>query len=132
MNGRRFVGANPASVFASAGAGTQVDLNIIPTQIVDRIETVSIGGAPIYGADAIAGTVNFILKTKYQGFDLDVQSGISDQGDLGNWRIRGIAGADFRANVWATYDRNAFEWFNEGALCRPSGVQGDRAVGNAR
>jgi len=36
-----------------------------------------VGGAPIYGADAIAGTVNIILKKNYQGLDLDAQTGVS-------------------------------------------------------
>ena len=35
---------------------------MIPTKLIDHIETVSVGGAPIYGADAVAGTVNIILK----------------------------------------------------------------------
>ncbi len=102
VNGRRFVGANPASVFSSAGAGTQVDLNVIPTQLIERIETISIGGAPIYGADAIAGTVNFILKKDFSGLDLDAQNGISQQGDYHNYRFRGLGGfnfADGRGNV---------------------------------
>ena len=42
--------------------GQQVDLNVIPTELIDRVETISVGGAPIYGADAISGTVNIILK----------------------------------------------------------------------
>ncbi|WP_277873308.1 TonB-dependent receptor domain-containing protein [Sphingomonas paeninsulae] len=95
VNGRRFVGANPASVFSFAGSGTQVDLNVIPTKLIERVETIGIGGAPIYGADAIAGTVNIILKKKFNGLDLDAQSGISNQADLFNWRVRGLAGTDF-------------------------------------
>lgn len=95
VNGRRFVGANPASVFSSAESGTQVDVNVIPTNLVDRIEVVGIGGAPIYGADAIAGTVNFVLKKNYKGFEVDAQSGISERGDLPNYRINGLAGVNF-------------------------------------
>ena len=109
VNGRRFVGANPASVFSSAGAGTQVDLNTIPTKLIDRIETISIGGAPIYGADAIAGTVNIILKKHYTGLDLDAQSGISQQGDLFNYRVRALGGFDFnggRGNITASAEYN--------------------------
>ena len=40
---------------------------MIPVQLIDHIETVTVGGAPQYGADAIAGTVNVILKHDYQG-----------------------------------------------------------------
>ncbi len=95
VNGRRFVGANPATVFSQAGAGTQVDLNVIPTALIDRVETIGIGGAPIYGSDAIAGTVNIVLKRKFDGLDLDAQSGISERGDLFNWRLRGLGGFNF-------------------------------------
>ena len=62
------------------------------------------GGAPIYGADAIAGTVHVILKHDFQGFDLDAQGGLSNLGDAGNYRLRALAGqnfADGRANVTA-------------------------------
>src|SRR6185437_3729302 len=63
VNGRRFVSESTASISNSnantnnGGNGTQVDLNVIPTKLVDHIEVVSVGGAPIYGADAIAGLV---------------------------------------------------------------------------
>lgn len=109
VNGRRFVGANPASVFSSAGAGTQVDLNTIPTKLIERVETISIGGAPIYGADAIAGTVNIILRKDFQGVDLDGQSGISQLGDLGNYRVRALLGQNFaggRGNITVNAEYN--------------------------
>ncbi|WP_267381568.1 MULTISPECIES: TonB-dependent receptor [unclassified Sphingomonas] len=109
VNGRRFVGANPATPFSSAGAGTQVDLNTIPTKLIDRVETISIGGAPIYGSDAIAGTVNIILRKDYQGVDIDAQSGISQLGDLGNQRIRALVGrnfADGRGNITVDAEYN--------------------------
>ncbi|WP_421847283.1 TonB-dependent receptor domain-containing protein [Novosphingobium sp.] len=102
VNGRRFVGANPASIFSQAGGGSQVDLNTIPTKLIERVDVVSIGGAPIYGADAIAGTVNIVLKRNYEGIDLDAQAGISQQGDLANQRVRGLFGknfADGRGNI---------------------------------
>ena len=108
VDGRRFVSSNTASLNTAAsnspvgGPGQQVDLNVIPTKLIDRVETISVGGAPIYGADAIAGTVNIILKKDFQGLDLDAQGGISDRGDAGNERARVLAGqnfADGRANV---------------------------------
>jgi outer membrane receptor for ferrienterochelin and colicin len=77
VNGRRFVSSNTASIFGPTAAGTQVDLNAINTKLIDRVETIAIGGAPIYGSDAIAGTINVILKRNYQGIDIDAQNGIS-------------------------------------------------------
>lgn len=103
VNGRRFVGSNTASIFGPTGqGGNQVDLNVIPTKLIDRVETIVIGGAPIYGSDAIAGTVNVILRRDFQGLQLDAQYGISDQGDAANYRFRGLAGmnfADGRGNI---------------------------------
>ena len=103
VNGRRFVGSNTASIFGPTGqGGNQVDLNVIPTKLVDRVETIVIGGAPIYGSDAIAGTVNVILKRDFEGFELDGQYGISDRGDAPNYRVRALAGKNFldgRLNV---------------------------------
>jgi iron complex outermembrane recepter protein len=97
VNGRRFVSSNSASLGGPANPGDQVDLNVIPTKLIDRIETVSVGGAPIYGSDAIAGTVNIILKKDYQGFDVDAQTGVSNQGDAWNYRVRALGGTNFAA-----------------------------------
>jgi iron complex outermembrane recepter protein len=102
VNGNRFVGNNTSSLFGPTGSGGQVDLNLIPTALIDRVEVIAIGGAPIYGSDAIAGTVNIILKRNFEGIQLDGQYGISEYGDVGNYRIRGLIGQNFgdgRGNV---------------------------------
>jgi len=52
--------------------GLSVDLNAIPDNLIERIETIAIGGAPIYGSDAIAGTINIILKDDFEGFRSDL------------------------------------------------------------
>ena len=109
INGRRFISSNTASIFGPSSAGEQVDLGLINTKLIDRIETIAIGGAPIYGSDAIAGTINVILKHDYQGIDIDGENGISDYGDANNWRVRALAGQNFmdgRANVTASAEYN--------------------------
>src|SRR5215210_9235232 len=121
VNGRRFVSSNTASIFGPTAAGEQVDLGLINTKLIDRIETIAIGGAPIYGSDAIAGTINVILKKDYEGAEVDFQSGVSSRGDAQNYRIRGIAGRNFmdgRANVTVSAE------YNEGKGL----VYGDRAL----
>jgi outer membrane receptor protein involved in Fe transport len=121
VNGRRFVSGNTAAIFGPTSAGSQVDLNNINTKLVDRIETIAIGGAPIYGSDAIAGTVNVILKRDFQGVDIDAQYGVSSRGDAPNWRIRALAGTNFadgRGNVTVSGEYNE----GKGLLFRDRGI----------
>ncbi len=103
VNGRRFVSSNTVSGNGeSASPGSQVDLNLIPVGLIERIETVAIGGAPVYGSDAIAGTVNVILKENYEGLELTGQASISDRGDAANQMVRGLFGRNFdegRGNI---------------------------------
>lgn len=109
VNGRRFVSSNTASIFGPTDAGSQVDFNTIPTLLVDRVETIAVGGAPIYGSDAIAGTVNIILKKSYDGIAIDAQTGLSQAGDGGEFRLSGIAGrkfADGRGSIVVSAEYN--------------------------
>ena len=69
VNSRRFVGSQ-APVSSSAGSGLAVDLNNIPTALIDRIEIVPVGGAAVYGADAIAGVINYVLKEDFEGAEI--------------------------------------------------------------
>ncbi len=101
VNGRRFVSGNTPQIFNIAG-GLQVDFNVIPVALVERIETIGVGGAPIYGSDAIAGTINVILKDRYEGVQLNLRTGTTgdDDGDFDEFSL--VAGANFagdRGNV---------------------------------
>ncbi len=95
VDGRRFVGGNSPAAGGVVSPGGQVDLNVIPTKLIERVETISVGGAPIYGADAIAGTVNIILKHNFEGFDLDLQVGQSSRQDAATRRVRALWGTNF-------------------------------------
>jgi len=61
VDGNRFVSSN-------GYGGGQVDVNNIPTMLIDRVEVINIGGAAVYGSDAVAGVVNYILKDDFEGF----------------------------------------------------------------
>jgi iron complex outermembrane recepter protein len=74
VNGRRMA-YDP--VDASGGAEF-VDLNAIPLAAIDRIEVLSDGSSAIYGADAIGGVINVILKKDYNGWEADAHYGYSD------------------------------------------------------
>lgn len=77
---------------ADDGQRSFVDLNTIPQAIVERIEVLRDGASATYGADAVAGVVNVILKKEIQGVVGRVEGGISDRGDRGNQRMQLTAG----------------------------------------
>ncbi|MCC4832053.1 TonB-dependent receptor [Shewanella sp. 10N.7] len=74
VNGRRMIASG-------TGAASSVDLNTIPVSMIQRVEVLKDGASAVYGTDAIAGVVNVILKRDFDGFELNVQTGVSGQGD---------------------------------------------------
>ncbi|MEM8816093.1 MAG: TonB-dependent receptor [Pseudomonadota bacterium] len=64
-NGHRMGFGNPFEL--------AVDVNQIPTQLIDRVELLTGGASSVYGADAVAGVVNFITKRDFEGFQIDWQ-----------------------------------------------------------
>jgi len=67
-------------VVASSTAGV-VDTLTLPARLVNRVEVVTGGASAAWGADAVAGVVNFVLDHKYEGFGYDLQAGVSQRGD---------------------------------------------------
>jgi outer membrane receptor protein involved in Fe transport len=95
INGRRVVSSNVPSIFSGGAPGLQVDLNIVPTALVKQTDIASTAGAPVYGSDAIAGTVNIILDDQYEGLSLNATSGIYEEGDGFSYRFEGVYGTSF-------------------------------------
>lgn len=104
----RGVGANRTLVLIDGRRGVPgnangtVDVSTIPNAALERVEIISGGASATYGADAIAGVTNFILKRNFQGVQVDAQAGISDDGNGFEYQISGIVGADVgggRGNV---------------------------------
>ena len=56
-------------------ATSTANLNIIPTQLIERVDIVTGGASAVYGSDAIAGVANFVLKDNFQGLEIDMQGG---------------------------------------------------------
>ena len=78
------------------------DINSIPAAMIDRVEIITGGASAVYGADAIGGVTNFILKKNYQGAQIDIQDGISQAGDGNELRVSTLMGskiADGRGNI---------------------------------
>lgn len=96
INGRRQVTADIIN------NGNAVDINTIPTDLIERVDVVTGGVSSVYGSDAIAGVVNFVLKEDFDGLQLRGQNGISTYGDAGNQYVSILAGKNFaegRGNI---------------------------------
>jgi outer membrane receptor protein involved in Fe transport len=96
VNGRRHVGSDILNF------GVSTDVNTIPTDLIDRVDIVTGGDSAVYGSDAIAGVVNFVLKDHFQGVQLHAQGGVSSYGDAGSYYASILAGQNFaqgRGNI---------------------------------
>ena len=68
INGRRLMPGDPGSSAA--------DLNFVPASMVKRVDVLTGGASATYGADAVAGVVNFVMDTGYEGFKIDANYGV--------------------------------------------------------
>ena len=94
VNGRRHVAGDILNSAAS------VDTNTIPTDLIDRVDIITGGDSAVYGSDALAGVVNFVLKDHFSGVQLRGQAGISEHADAGNQFISVLAGQNFCERSW--------------------------------
>lgn len=109
LNGRRL---SPAGTESEVGSA---DLNVLPTEIVQRVEVLKDGASSVYGSDAIAGVVNIITDDKYNGLFVDGYGNLPiQQGGGDSWRASAVYGK--------TFDRGHFlisgEFNNTNALAR--------------
>lgn len=123
MNGRRLV---PATL------GASVDTNTIPIALLERIDLVTGGASAVYGADAVSGVANFILKKNFQGVEFSSNYGSSEQNDAKRYRSDFTIGsnlADNRGNVVLNLTRTRTTPLTQGE--REYGlVQRDPTTGN--
>ena len=87
VDGRRRVSGSARS--------SAVDVNMIPSGMIERIEVVTGGAAAIYGADAVTGAVNVITRSDLEGFQANVRYGISDRGDAQTRTVSASYGTAF-------------------------------------
>lgn len=86
INGRRSTGIPGSSA---------VDLNNIPTDLIDHVEIATGGASAVYGSDAVAGVVNIILKNKFKGLELHAQQSVTGEGDGASPLLSVLAGTEF-------------------------------------
>ena len=94
INGKR---VSPYAAITNGG-GEFVDINAIPLVMTDRVEILTDGGSALYGADAVAGVVNVIMRTEFEGLEIygDIQ-GVEAAGNAYDTTLSGIWG-------WASDD----------------------------
>lgn len=78
LNGRRLA---INAIHDGSGAGSAVDVNMIPIGAIERIEILKDGASAIYGADAVAGVFNIITRKNYTGGEVNLQYGQSSRND---------------------------------------------------
>ena len=114
----RGIGANRTLVLVDgrraqpANAALIVDINTIPSAAIERVETITGGASAVYGADAMAGVVNFILKDDFEGVEMDFQTGVTAEGDGEETRftsLLGVNSGDGDGNVML-----GVEWYHRG------------------
>ena len=103
LNGRRVVAGVPSN--------SAVDINVIPTDLLKSTEIITGGASAVYGSEAIAGVVNFVLRDDFEGLRLRAQAGVTDKGDNGRYLVSGTFGTNFadgRGNIAISgqYDRD--------------------------
>ncbi|WP_253201554.1 TonB-dependent receptor plug domain-containing protein [Sphingomonas quercus] len=107
VNGRRFVAAN------SSG---DVDMSSIPDALISRVDVISGGASAVYGSDAIAGAVNFILKDNFQGIEATANYGINERGDGAQRKFDvtiGMNAPDDRGNVAMSFSYTKVDGFTQ-------------------
>jgi outer membrane receptor protein involved in Fe transport len=94
-----------------SNAALVVDVNTIPSAAIERVETITGGASAVYGPDALAGVVNFVLKDDFEGVEMDFQTSTTAEGDGGETRFTALFGLnseDGRGNIMLgleDYDR---------------------------
>lgn len=87
INGRR------VASFADALANQAADLTFVPTAMVERVEILRDGASAVYGADAVAGVINVILKENFEGIEGGISTGMSGEGDAQRYTAELAIGA---------------------------------------
>ena len=124
VDGRRHVGGRADD--------TAVDINTIPATLVERVEVLTGGASAIYGADAVSGVVNFIMKHDFEGFTARTQFTSNDHGNGSQFLLSATGGTNFangdgNATMSVEYRNNSFLRCGETPFCRNNGIADDRA-----
>ncbi|MFO7285353.1 MAG: TonB-dependent receptor [Gammaproteobacteria bacterium] len=87
VNGRRHVSGIEGTL--------AVDISTIPSALIESVEVLTGGASAVYGADAVTGVVNIVLKDDFEGFELDLRPGVSGEGDAETSSLSLLFGRNF-------------------------------------
>jgi iron complex outermembrane receptor protein len=112
FDGRRVPPTSPAG---------EVNVDLVPSMLLSRVDVVTGGASAVYGSDAVAGVVNFVTDRNFNGFKVDAHYGTSQLNDGQEWKF-GIAGGtplfDGRGHIEGSYEfydnEGIFNKFNRG------------------
>ena len=109
VNGRRHV--------AGLAGSAAVDVNTIPASLVESVEVLTGGASSVYGADAVTGVVNFILKDDFEGLDVTARYNMSDRGDADRRYLSATWGTNYddgRGNLTLSLSMEDTEGLRQG------------------
>ncbi|WP_447764000.1 TonB-dependent receptor [Sphingopyxis panaciterrae] len=103
---------------SGAASSSAVDINMIPSGMIDRIEIVTGGAAAIYGADAVTGAANIITKKNFDGLEISATTGFTQDGGGSKSQVSLVAGTQFADDrgsimIGATWMKNAPIYFHQ-------------------
>jgi outer membrane receptor protein involved in Fe transport len=127
LNGRRV---------PSTSAFGGVDINLFPEAMISGIETVTGGASAAYGTDAVAGVVNFLLDTDFNGLEVGLQGGITERGDGENYEAKLAFGTNIgerghvlvagsRAKQNGIHDLTSRDWYQGWGAVQVGGIWAD-------
>jgi len=120
VDGRRHVG--------SAAGSLSVDVSTVPRLLIETVEIITGGASSVYGADAVSGVVNFVLRKDFEGLEIDANYGQLVQGGAADTRrlsvLAGVNLLDDRLNLYAfgEYERTEevfaehIDWLEAGGI----------------
>lgn len=112
-SGSTLVLLNGSRVAPSSIIGDFVDISMIPATAIERVETLTDGASSIYGSDAVAGVVNFILRDKFDGLEASFRYGVGTEEGAPDQVRASLTGG----KTWTTGSiLGVFEHFNQDEL----------------
>jgi outer membrane receptor protein involved in Fe transport len=117
------------------------DVNLVPQGLVSRVDVVTGGASAAYGSDAVAGVVNFVLDSKFDGLKINLQGGMSSRSDAGSMkgnltfgtkfaddRAHLVFSADYYRQKGIDWDYGSRDWANGGWAVVPESATSSRLI----